>query len=82
MLKNICKLECKVGDNEICLLCDNTTPITAVKEACFQFIKYVGQVEDALAAQQKAQQEAQPTDSKTEKVEPIPEADYHPEMVG
>jgi len=39
-------------------MCDMDSPLPDVKEALFQFQKYVGQIEDAVKAQQ-AQQEAE-----------------------
>lgn len=53
MLKNISKLECKVGEKIYQFLCDSDSPIEHVKESLFQFQKYIGYVED----QQKALQE-------------------------
>jgi len=52
MLKNISKLELKVGEKVYQFLCDNDSPLNDVKEALFQFIKYCGQVEDQIKAAQ------------------------------
>ncbi len=52
MLKNICKLEFKIGEKVYQLLCDNDSPIEHIKESLFQFQKYIGQVEDQVKAQQ------------------------------
>lgn len=71
MLKNISKLEIKIGEKSYQFLCDMDCPLTEVKESLFQFIKYVGQIEDKIKEQQeaeKAQQDVQST------VEPIQEA--------
>jgi hypothetical protein len=58
MLKNLCELSHKV-ENKVCrFVCDNDTPTNFIKEALFQFQKYIGQIEDAAAAQQKAQAES------------------------
>lgn len=51
MLKNISKLEVVIGEKTYSLLCDNDSPTTSIKEACFQFLKFVGQVEDQVKAQ-------------------------------
>ena len=58
MLKNLASLECKIEDREIKLLCDNDCPLPHLKEALFQFQKYLGQIEDQVkAAQEKASEE-------------------------
>jgi hypothetical protein len=70
MLKNLSRLECIVADKSYQLLCDIDSPLESVKEALFQFQKYIGQVEDAVKKQRDdlAASEA----SKEEKVaEPI-----------
>jgi hypothetical protein len=54
MLKNIIKLEMLVNGKPYQLLCDNDSPLEHVKEALFQFQKYIGQVEDNIKAQQQA----------------------------
>lgn len=54
MLKNLCQLEYKNENYECRLLCNNDTPIYCIKEALFQFQKYIGTVEDAAKAQQEA----------------------------
>ncbi len=54
MLKNIVKLECAIGEKQYQLLCDNDSPLTNVKEALFQFLKYIGQIEDQVKASQPA----------------------------
>ncbi len=58
MLKNIARLEAKVGEKVYQLLCDNDSPLNELKDALFQFLKYVGQIEDAVKAQ-KEQAEAE-----------------------
>jgi hypothetical protein len=57
MLKNISKLECKIGEKSYQLLCEMDSPTGDVKQALFEFLKYVGQVEDAIKASQKVVQE-------------------------
>lgn len=51
MLKNISKLECQIENKTYQFICDMDAPLTHVKEALFQFLKYVGQIEDAVNAQ-------------------------------
>jgi hypothetical protein len=50
MLKNITKLEHKIGERVFQLLCDNDSLFAEVKDALFQFMKYVGQIEDTAMA--------------------------------
>ena len=57
MLKNISRLECSVNDKIYHLTCDHDSPLEHVKEALFQFQKYVGKVEDEIKATQVAQAE-------------------------
>ena len=59
MLKNLAKLEVKIGERIFQMLVDQDSPLNEVKEAMFQFQKYLGQVEDALNAQaaKKAEEE-------------------------
>ncbi len=63
MLKNISQLEFKINEKLYNFSCDHDSPIEHVKEALFQFQKYVGQIEDAVKSQQeklKQEQEQQP----------------------
>lgn len=58
MLRNVSKLEMVIGEKVYQMFCDADSPIEGVKEALFQFQKYVGQVEDAItAATAKAKKE-------------------------
>lgn len=60
MLKNISSLAIKIGERTYQLLCDIDSPLHEVKDVLFQFMKYVGQVEDnAKAAQEQALKESQ-----------------------
>lgn len=54
MLKNISKLEIRIGDKNYQFLCDIDSSLNDVKEAIFQFQKYIGQIEDQVKAQQEA----------------------------
>ena len=52
MLKNLASLTHTV-ENKVCqFICENDTPIAIIKEALFQFQKYIGVIEDAAKAQQ------------------------------
>lgn len=60
MLKNVSQLEIKIEDRVYHFLCPNDSPITHVKEALFQFVKFAGQIEDAAkAAQDESEKEKQ-----------------------
>lgn len=55
MLKNLCQLE-QVIANKVCrFVCDNDTDINVIKEALFQFQKFIGSVEDIAKAQKEAE---------------------------
>lgn len=56
MITNITKIECRVGEKNYQLLCDIDAPLADVKEAIFQFQKFLGQVEDKLRETQQAQE--------------------------
>ena len=50
----------KVEDRAVHLIVDPQSPLNEIKDALFEFLKYVGQVEDAVKAQQaKAAEEAE-----------------------
>jgi hypothetical protein len=58
MLKNLAGLECKVEERIIKLICDPDCPLNHLKEAIFQFTKYIGQLEEyAKQAAEKAKTE-------------------------
>lgn len=57
MLKNLIALEHKVADKIISFTCAADTPLEHVKDALFQFMKYTGQIEDQVKAQQAAAKE-------------------------
>jgi len=60
MLKNLSQLECKVGEKVFHLTCDPDSSLEHLKEALFQFQKFVGRVEDqAKASQEQANQSKQ-----------------------
>lgn len=70
MFKNIAKFEHIVEGKIGHFLCDSDTPLPAAKEMLLQFLKFVGQIEDNVKAQQEAQAAAQKAGEET-KVEPI-----------
>lgn len=57
MLKNLSQLECKVGEKIFHLTCDPDSPLEHLKEALFQFQKFVGRLEDQIKASQVKQEE-------------------------
>lgn len=59
MLKNISRLETKINEKNYQFLCDMDSPLPEVKEALFQFVKYVGQIEDQIKAKQEQEQQNQ-----------------------
>ncbi len=56
MLKNIVKLEYIINEKQYYLHCDNDAPLTHVKEALFQFLKYIGQIEDQVKASKPSEE--------------------------
>lgn len=53
MLKNISQLKVSIDGKDHTYLCENDSQLSHVKEALFQFLKYVGQIEDQVKAQQE-----------------------------
>jgi len=47
----------KVADRAIHLVVDPNSPLNEIKDALFEFMKYIGQVEDAHKAQQAKEAE-------------------------
>ena len=70
MLKNISKLEIQIAEKVYQLLCDSDSPIHHVKEALFQFQKYIGHIEDKAKEQAEGQE-------KTEELEQEKECTQH-----
>jgi hypothetical protein len=57
MLKNISQLEITVETKIGRLLVDSDTSLCVVKEMLFQFLKYIGQIEDDIRTQQVNEEE-------------------------
>jgi hypothetical protein len=69
MLKNIVKLEQTIEGKVYQFILDNDSPLQHVKEVLFQFISYVGKIEDQVKAQQEIKKsEESPTESKVESI--------------
>lgn len=74
MLKNLSSLQHKVGDKIYHLICDQDSPLEHVKESLFQFLKYCGQVEDQIKAQEEQKKlDEQPAAQEDSKVEEMPQ---------
>ena len=74
MLKNVTQLKCVVNSKDIILSCDNDCSIMEVKEAIYQFMKYIGQIEDAAKLQQeqaKVESEEKEESKKEPKIEQL-----------
>ncbi len=56
MIKNIVKFEYLIEGKVGHFLLDHDTPVQIAKEMAFQFIKYLGQLEDQAKAQQPLHQ--------------------------
>lgn len=69
MIKNKTQIEAEVDGKKYHLLCDHDSPIAHVKEALFQFIKYMGHLEEKIASDQK-QEEFVDKKEEVEKEEP------------
>jgi hypothetical protein len=70
MLSNISRLQVQIGTKMYTLLCDVDSPLADVKEAVFQFQKYVGQIEDQVKEMQRQKAEEEEK-AKLEKVENV-----------
>jgi len=57
MIRNLAQLEVMVGDKIYRLLCDQDSPIAAVKEALFQLSSYVAKIEEKVAEDAKKAEE-------------------------
>ncbi len=73
MLKNVIQLEHKIADKIITLTCSADTALEHVKDALFQFTKFVGSIEDQVKAQQAAAKEKADAEAASKVVEAVPE---------
>lgn len=69
-LKNVVQLCHEAGEEAVHLMCAANTSLPFLKDALFQFVNYVAQVEAQVKAQQEAQAAAQETPKPAEQVEP------------
>lgn len=58
MLKVIAKFEAVVNEKVGHFLLDQDTPLNVAKEMCFQFIKFLGQIEDEVKRKQEEETKA------------------------
>lgn len=79
MHKNVTKLETKINGRDYLLYCEMDSPIPDAKEAVFHFIKYLGQVEDAIKKAQEAQ-EAQKAEVSPIEIKPGDENGINPSL--
>jgi len=56
MLKNLAQLEITIENKSFRFLCDSDASTLYIKEALFQFQKYIGAVEDAAKARMEQEQ--------------------------
>lgn len=73
MLKSLAQLTHTVEDKVCQFICEHDTPISTIKEALFQFQKYIGHVEDVARIQAEAHQKAPIVESVSEKIVPFSE---------
>lgn len=67
MIKNITRLEHKIGERVFHLMCEADSPISEVKDALFIFVSHVTQIEKA--ANEAMFKSSEPTADSTESVE-------------
>jgi len=72
MLKNIAQLEVKINERIHKFLTDHDAPLPEVKEALFQFLKYIGHIEDSVKEhQEKIKKEAEDKASEEPKTDEV-----------
>jgi len=71
MLKNLSRLEHIIGNRVYHLTCDIDAPLSEVKDALFNFMKFVGQIEDKV---REAREEVENKANEQKVEEPQPEA--------
>ncbi len=57
MIKNLTRLEHKIGERVYHLFCDQDSPTAEIKEVCTQFMARMVQIEQAAMEAQKKQPE-------------------------
>lgn len=74
MLKNLVQLEHIVGDKTYRFFCEQTSPISEIKDALCQFMKYVGNIEDQIKARQEEEKSEENKEVKSD-IFPIEKAE-------
>lgn len=69
MLKHFVKLEHEIEGRLIQLACPPDTSTTHLKLAVFEFLKYIGQVEDAQKSKEEMLKQVPEVENKTEETE-------------
>lgn len=69
MLKNLSGLTHKIGDKFYHLMCDLDSPINEIKDSLFEFLKYIGKIEDHVKSQQELKKDFQEPIKEETKVE-------------
>lgn len=69
MIKQITRLEHKIADKLFHFTCENESSIEHVKESLFQFLKYIGQVEDNIKSQQEKIEQEKKEKEEQEKIQ-------------
>lgn len=69
MLKNKSQLEFSLGSKVYHFICDQDSPLNDIKDALCSFLKYVGNVEDAVKAMQSSATSESPTPESITSVE-------------
>lgn len=69
MLKNLSGLTHKIGDKFYHLMCDSDSPINEIKDSLFEFLKYIGKIEDHVKSQQELKKDFQEPIKEETKVE-------------
>lgn len=64
MLKNTVQIDHVIGNNTYTFICGNTAPLTEIKDALCQFMKFVGNAEDQAKAQLEQQAATQAEEQK------------------
>ena len=68
MIKYLAKFESNVEGRIGHFLLDHDTPVHIAKEMAFQFLKYLGQIEDQAKAQEQQKQNEQPVEESKQEV--------------
>lgn len=68
MLKNVSKLEFELAGKLYHFFCDSDAPLEHIKESLFQFVNFVGKVQEQIKALESIPKPNLPNDVKSEVV--------------